>query len=442
MSRTLRPVLAAVVAVLVTLLATTVVLVTAGGTTATAETKDGTATAAPDRIVLSPTTEPATSQAITWRTATSILTGGVEIAPAADPQAITYVGAGSSTVEQLPGSRLVARHHTAIVTDLSPDTAYRYRVGSGAGWSDWAELTTAPTDPGTPWTFLYFGDAQLGLDAGWAQVADAAFARHPEARASLHAGDLVNDGNDDGQWQAWFTAMAPYASTRTLLTVPGNHELYGDPDLERYRSQFSYPDNGPTGFDERTWFTDLGGVRFVTLDGNIAGDAAAGRAQAAWLDRVLEENPMTWTVVSVHQPMFSAAKLRDNVDQREAWLDILEEHDVDLVLQGHDHAYARGHVREDGPVYVVTNAGDKYYDLDPPDRNNWTINGAVRDAAADKISSFQSIRVEADRLVYRSYVGVVGPEATPADARPGDVLDAFSVVRDADGTTRVVDERG
>lgn len=439
MSRALRPALAVFTAA--ALVVAVVALVTAGGTTATADTKDGTATAVPDRIVLSPTTEPATSQAITWRTAVSMLSGGAEVAPVSDPQAVTYVASTTSTVEQLPGSRLIARHHTVTLTDLSPDTTYRYRVGSGTRWSAWSEFTTPPVDATTPWTFLYFGDAQLGLDAGWAQVADAAFARHPEARASLHAGDLVNDGNDDAQWQAWFTAMAPYAASRTLLTVPGNHELYGDTDLERYRSQFTYPHNGPDGFDERAWYTDLGGVRFVTLDGNITGDEAAADAQAAWLDDVLADNPMEWTVVSVHQPMFSAAKLRDNVDQREAWLDILEEHDVDLVLQGHDHAYARGHVREDGPVYVVTNAGDKYYDLDPPARNNWTINGAVRDAAADKISTYQSIRVEADRLVYRSYVGVVGPNATPSTAQPGDELDAFSVVRDVDGLTRVVDER-
>ena len=413
---------------------------------------DGTATAVPDRIMLNPTADPATSQTVTWRTNEATEDGEVQVAPADDPEDVRTLEADDSIAEQLPHSRLVARHHSATVTDLEPSTAYTYRVGHGDDFSAWTTFTTAPAADGAdPWTFLYFGDAQWGLDAGWSSVVDQAFAQHPDATLALTAGDQVNDGNDDHQWQQWFDAVAPWASTRSFLTVAGNHELYGDEEMLRYRSQVQYPRNGPKGQDDLTYRVDVGDVRFITLNGNITDglsdttDNGLGAVQAAWLEEQLADNPRTWTVVTIHQPMFSAAKLRDNLAQRSAFMPLLEEYGVDLVLQGHDHAYARGHLAENdvaggyaGPTYVVANAGDKYYDLDPANRNNWTINDAVRDAAADKISTYQSVRVERDRLVYTSYVGKVGdPGAgtgpSPSGLAVGDVLDTVTVTKGDDG---------
>lgn len=338
------------------------------------------------------------------------------------------------------------------MTDLEPATAYTYRVGQGDDFSAWTTFTTAPAATDVdPWTFLYFGDAQWGLDAGWSSVVDQAFTQHPAATLALTAGDQVNDGNDDHQWAQWFDAVAPWAATRSFLTVAGNHELYGDEEMLRYRSQVQYPRNGPEGQEDLTYRVDVGDVRFITLDGNITDglsdptDNGLGAVQAAWLEEQLADNPRTWTVVTIHQPMFSASKLRDNLAQRSSFLPLLEEHGVDLVLQGHDHAYARGHLAENdvtggyaGPTYVVANAGDKYYDLDPADRNNWTINDAVRDVAADKIATYQSVRVERDRLVYTSYVGTVGDPGTgtgpsPLGLAPGDVLDTLTVTKDPGG---------
>jgi acid phosphatase type 7 len=33
--------------------------------------------------------------------------------------------------------------------------------------------------------------------------------------------------------------------------------------------------------------------------------------QARWLDRVLAENPRTWTIAAIHQPVYSTGKWRD-----------------------------------------------------------------------------------------------------------------------------------
>ena len=88
-------------------------------------------------------------------------------------------------------------------------------------------------------------------------------------------------------------------------------------------------------------------MRFISLNALADLDCASIlTAQTAWLDRVLEENPNKWSVVSFHQPVFSVTPGRDNKTIRDAWLPVFEKHGVDLVLQGHDHAYGRGNLAD------------------------------------------------------------------------------------------------
>src|SRR5690606_29409734 len=108
--------------------------------------------------------------------------------------------------------------------------------------------------------------------------------------------------------------------------------------------------------------------------------------QAAWLDHILGNNPNTWAVATFHQPVYSVSSGRDEPVLRAAWVPVFEKHDIDLVLQGHDHTYARGYKDTtatdtpgvtNGPVYAVSNSGGKYYTIAPADDNVWTRNGAT-----------------------------------------------------------------
>lgn len=391
----------------------------------------------PDRIVLNPTATPHTSQAVTWRTDRSTTRAVVEYAPQ-DHDVTRRIAAQGSTQGLSRGS---GRHHTATLTGLVPGTTYRYRVGhESGGWSDWYEFTT-PREGLVPWRFLYFGDAQNSLDDVWPQVAQQAYAHYPDAELSLHAGDMINNADSEEEWAQWFAAQGSDVRTRNVITTPGNHEYTGDPLLREYRAHFGYPGNGPLTRDEDVWSTDYQGVRFVSLNANVL----VGLDQIAWLDRTLAQNPNKWTVVTFHQPLYSGSEGRDNPGIRAAWQPILERHDVDLVLQGHDHVYARGHVtareHEDGshsgPVYVVSVAGGKYYDLAPADDNVWTGNGATRAVAAQQISTYQSIEVDRDRLIYRSHVGRLADQPQPAGLEVGDTLDAFTITKGDDGPKRV-----
>ncbi|WP_181407553.1 metallophosphoesterase family protein [Nocardioides sambongensis] len=276
-------------------------------------------------------------------------------------------------------------------------------------------------------------------------MVDRAFAAYPDAELTVHAGDQINDAGEDAQWGQWFAGMGEHLAQTQTVTTLGNHELTIDPTASQYRAHYEYPRNGPITQRELVWYTDYQDVRFISLNGNAP---LGGPDQAIWLKRLLADNPNTWTVVTFHQPMFSNTDGRDNIATRTLWLPIFEKYGVDLVLQGHDHTYARGHLADNerpdgsvvGPVYTVAVSGSKYYE--PSDgTNNWTANDATRVVSHGDTSTFQAITVSDDTLTYRAVVGAVGENST-APGGVGSTLDAFTIRRKADGTKRVVPPRG
>ena len=171
--------------------------------------------------------------------------------------------------------------------------------------------------------------------------------------------------------------------------------------------------------------------------------------QAKWLDAVLKDNPNKWAVAVFHQPVFSTSEGRDEVDVRAAWLPVFQRNDIDLVLMGHDHTYARGYVNADatdtpgmttGPVYTVTVSGPKYYELSPVDNNVWTQNGATQVVRAGHTSTFQGIHVSEDQIRYESIVAAKWDDESTTDVPVGGMLDSFTITKYDNGEKYVTED--
>jgi hypothetical protein len=216
-------------------------------------------------------------------------------------------------------------------------------------------------------------------------------------------------------------------SARFQLVV----EQEGEEQLSaHWRPGFTLPTNGPDGFEETAYFLDIQGVRVIGLNTEPAlSDEAALDTQTAWLDAVLTDNPQQWTVVTFHHPMFSSGEGRDNRELRDRWRPLFDEHRVDLVLQGHDHTYARGRTLNlaqgvnarspvGGTVYVNSVSGAKMYAIRP---DRWANYEAVdMDRAAANTQLFQVIRVDGDRIQFRAYTVT------------GELYDAFELTKQSD----------
>lgn len=389
-------------------------------------------TRVPDRVILTWTSDPATSQAVTWRMAAP---AGTAVAELAEATASPKFGQGAERFDATTSAMILdgvsSFHHTVNFTGLTPDTLYAYRVGDGQIWSEWCHFRTAKRES-APFSFIYFGDAQNQIKSLWSRVIRQAYSNLPDASFMLHAGDLVNVPHSDLEWSEWFEAGGWLNCSTPSIATPGNHE-YRDGKLSpQWRPHFAFPHNGPAfpGLEETVYYLDYQGVRFISLDTEAmvdAGGPAVAVAQARWLDEVLKTNPHRWTIVTHHRPMFSARASRTNSFLLNYYIKPLyEKYGVDLVLQGHDHSYARGENlslggrvlgRHGVPMYVVSVSGPKMY----PGGADWP------ERSLTGTQLYQLVTVDGDRLRFEAYTAT------------GELFDAFELHKAADGTSEVLE---
>ena len=337
--------------------------------------------------------------------------------------------------------RKSATGYAARFEGLKPGAQYAYRVGDGSTWSEWNTCRTASSVPDS-FRFLYLGDAQNDIHSLWSRTIRAAYRAAPDARFMVHAGDLVADGFDDRLWGEWCEALGFISAMLPSLPVPGNHDLHEAPDAEKtggpllvpptWHEHFALPMNGPEALRGQSYCIDYQGVRFVALDVNVfAGkiERSSDRQrmadqQIAWMNKVLSGNPNRWTVVFQHQPVYPISKERSRALQMESLLvPLYDKYHVDLVLQGHDHAYGRTHKLragkivaegEPGTIYATSVSGPKMYKLTPvvPDLMAKLLEG---------IQLYQVVSVQGNRLSYQSCT------------LDGAVVDSFELHKDGRG---------
>ena len=287
----------------------------------------------PDRIVLTWTGDPATTQAVTWRTSTEVTKAWAEITEAGPgPKFVENADKVDATSQALLSNLSTAHFHTVEFENLKPSTKYAYRVGDGVNWSEWFHFTTASDKP-EKFSFIYFGDAQNDVRSMWSRVIREAYGDAPNAAFMLHAGDLINRAESDAEWGEWFGAGHWVNAMVPSVPVPGNHEQAKLPDGTRrlshhWRPTFALPEHGPKGLEETCYTLVYQGVRIIGLNSNQQQED-----QAKWLDDVLAKNECSWVVCTFHHPMYSTGKDRDNSELRAIWKPILDKHRVDLVIE-------------------------------------------------------------------------------------------------------------
>lgn len=373
-------------------------------------------TVMPDRIVLTFAGDPATSQAVTWRTDTSVKSAIAQIA-VADPDPSFKGSDVPATTSELVTKLWPENYHSAKFENLTPDTLYAYRVGDGTHWSEWLQFRTASDKPG-PFSFIYLGDAQIGIRSLWSRVIRQALKAAPDARFVAFGGDLATDGSNDALWGELFGVGTGVYGMTSMFPTPGNHEYRKDGTgsanvTPHWRAQFTLPENGPKGLEEYAYYIDYQGLRMIGLASNEKTEE-----QTAWLETVLSDNPNKWTIVTFHHPIFSPAKGRGQDKLRAAWMPIFEKYKVDLVLNGHDHAYGRTGI-EGATVYLTSVSGAKMYELS---RQSWMKR------AAENTQLFQVISIDGDKLSLDTRTAI------------GSLYDAFELSKQTGKVNRLVEK--
>lgn len=203
------------------------------------------------------------------------------------------------------------------------------------------DLPLEPAAADTSFSFTAWGDSQ----GGWATFVELVRGMAAGDDAfSIGLGDLVAEGCDARQWEAFAQCLQPLLADRPVFPVVGNHDYdgyYNDLNPRLYREVVLGDTTRPTYF---AW--SYGGAYFLALDPNASFPLGIEGAQRTWLFDQLDApawRAASWRFILLHQPPYAQGWpdyhgdgfIRRLVDS------LAEAKRIDFVLSGHAHDYER-----------------------------------------------------------------------------------------------------
>lgn len=372
----------------------------------------------PERLLLTFADSTGTDRQVSWRCDTVLRPSYVELR--SDGGTLqTYPAAG----EIFRSRSGTGAYYVGRLNGLSPDRTYSYRVCTGGRMSGWHTFRT-PAEEQSRFSFVYVGDIQDTLQGQSNRYLREAFRRHPEAEFLVGGGDW-SERPSDNYWAETFRSIDSVGQSLPVMNITGNHDyLKGIPlQLERRFSLiYSYFLRSMEGKNQ-VFSLKYGDAEFFLLDTNREPNYLW--AQRRWLEEKLKDSSARWKILVMHHPIHSIKSGANNLVQKWMFNDLIHKYRVDLVLQGHEHAYARlASTEEDGgkatPVYTISHCSPKQYRVDfdrPFDR----IGIAGR--------YYQKVTVTPDTLFLSAYEAVTG-----------ELYDSLLLVKRPEGQpSRVVD---
>lgn len=352
------------------------------------------------------------------------------------------------------------RVHKAEARGLKADSEYYYRVGDQKRniWSETGQIKTSKQNGS--FTFLELTDPQAKteeegrLAAGTFNIAAQTVKNYDFMTVT---GDFVDNGVNEDQWDWLINNSKKVWGNTTVVPVAGNHEDENNAFIDHFNLKPAASDDDTTSGAYYSF--NYSNTHFVVLNTNE--DSEQFRdftpAQVEWMTRDMKQakaTGATWTVVLLHKGPYTTSNHATDDDimgsngVRNKIAPLLGKLGADLVIQGHDHIYARTlpidgnnrathpavvtewlngqtikySVNPDGAVYVIpATAGPKVYkkNQDPilgdnfyskfvraeenhalkygldPDDPTRPVRGAIQ--------NFTSVRVEKNRLTVVVY---------------------------------------
>ncbi len=253
------------------------------------------------------------------------------------------------------------------VSELKPNTTYYYQLSNAGHKSDVYSFTTASDGE---FSFAFVGDPQIGAGniigdiAGWDNTLNIineniAFS---DVAFLLSAGDQVNTASDEGQYDGYLDHGV--LTSLPAATLIGNHDSGSNAYGQHFNNANESDQYGITNAGGDYYFV-YNNVLFLMLNSNAqSADAVAGHK--AFMEQAIESTKnenIQWKVVAFHHTLFTVASHAHDgyIDNEGGFKDliipVLEELDVDVVLNGHDHVYCRTYIMN-GETPVTSS--DKY----------------------------------------------------------------------------------
>jgi predicted phosphodiesterase len=277
----------------------------------------------------------------------------------------------SSLTEKTTESDYEEIYHEVKISGLVPGTKYYYSVeDSTHGTEDQYFITSPETGSNNPvriWVISDFGQTnseqnkrRLETVANWRSFNNNSY--HADFVLSL--GDQTEDDSRYQLQHNYFVQLENVLKNSPLFTVIGNHDNHDS--MYNYLRTFALPGKAEAGGipsgTEKYYSFNYANIHVVVLCTEID-DIEGKKAQIDWLKEDLVNNKQDWLIACMHRPLHSGGYHRSDMEEdfqerRNEWLPILEDHGIDLVLQGHNHVYERSYLLDNltGKTTTVTDA--------------------------------------------------------------------------------------
>lgn len=361
------------------------------------------------------TADSTTSRTFMWQSDYAEENPVVEYRQAGDDDSLMQLPASSDAFSD---DGVTTYIHTAAVSDLKPGTAYEYRVGAGDKRSDWQSFHTAQ---GHDFKALIFPDSQSSDYSVWAATAQPAWQRNQDAQFFINMGDLVDNGQDHYQWNAWFDVVGDMIARIPVVPLLGNHETY-DKDWkvrmpEAYLHLFALPRIDREKYQNQFYSFDYGDVHFVVLNTQSQEladfEPSLDEDEVAWFKEDMAKTTKKWKIVLMHKDPLQYGFANRPQPREEGfspegrlWMPLFDQYSVDAVLSAHLHTYRdRGHIRnfqrdESGPLYLITGvAGNVQY---PGLWKQHSLDEYV--APQPETDNYMTLEATNDSLTFRSFL--------------------------------------
>lgn len=301
-------------------------------------------------------------------------------------------------------SRAVTNKETKIeyvsnkvtVTGLEEDTTYYYSYGTNENWSSPVVINTQSTDS---FSFFLVGDPQIGSSLkntptgeteaigqdrsvrndsfNWNNTIKKALSLVPNASFMISAGDQISirDKKANNEQALAYTEneieYAGYLSPEPLKSFPvattlGNHDAVSG----NYSYHFNNPNTSTLGstVGGGNYYYTYGNTLFIMLNTN---NTNAEEHKQFIEQAVAESGDVTWKVVTLHQDIYGSGEHSNEpeiAELRYKLVPIFEENDIDVVLTGHDHTYARSKILKGGvkeeSTFLTDDEYEEFFDIE------------------------------------------------------------------------------
>jgi hypothetical protein len=318
----------------------------------------------PDTFFLTWQRDPTTTMTVQWvGPAVDVSTVPIICEPAGKAQGV----ARTATTVSRPYPDTKLHLHRAELTGLTPGTEYQFRIGKQPLTHRFRTMPAKMTDS---FTFVSGGDCGTSEHA----INNNINAARQNPMFAMIGGDL---GYDNGRIADvsldFLTNYSRHMVDSENRLIPmvvcmGNHEVNGSYGKTRKDAPYFFACHDGL-YAERSFATlDFGDyLSLVLLDtGHVA---PIDGEQTDWLGKALAERQGLAHVIAVNHvpayPSYRAFESSGNHEgtghlNRECWAPLFEKHNVDVVLEHHDHTFKRTHPIKGGLVDKngVTYLGD------------------------------------------------------------------------------------